>query len=142
MMKLRVRKDTNTIIFGAEHLSYKVIRRFDVLNTCHYNRHTTDNPMNVSLKISLDDFKDERCKEIFVTESVDDIINRLQEYAQPIIDGGMISPRWIKVIFDFLPERKGPWGELEHMHLCCIKSFTSTKIDDNTVDLNFEFILK
>lgn len=144
MMKLRVSNEhykEHEIAFGAEYLPYKVIRRFDVCNTCNDNRRTTDNPTKISLRISLDDFKDEPFKSLFITESIDDIINRLQEYAKPIVDGDNVSPRWIKTVIEYSPDRKGPWGELEHMHLCCIKSFTSTKIDDNTADLDFEFIL-
>lgn len=98
--------------------------------------------MNVSLRISLDDFKNEHFKELFVTESIDDIIDRLKEFTKPTIIDGKISPKWVKIIIEYSPERGCPWGELESMHLCCIKSFASTKIDDYTADLDFEFILR
>ncbi len=137
MMKFRVRKNDHdhAIEFGANYFNDSV------LNSLENIGHKQSETVKVPLHLSLDDLKSEPYKSLFITESIDDVVNRLQELTRPIKNNdGTIMPRKINIWIEYSSEKKGSHGQVGSGHACYLKSLTYKKINESLVDLELEFI--
>lgn len=135
-MKFRVRKDDrdNAIEFGANYFSDNII------NSLEYINHKQNETVKVPFQLSLDDLKSEPYKSLFITESIDDVVCRLQELTKPIMNDGTVIPREIMIGIEYSKEKKGLHGQLASGHACYLKSLVYKKINESLVDLELEFV--
>lgn len=128
-MKFRVRKSDhgNVIEFDANYFSDNVLNSLENINGEH------SETVKVALLLSLDDLKGEPYNDLFITDSIDDIISRLQEFTRPVKNDGAIMPRKIMVVIEYYNKKKRSCERY-------LKSLTCSKINESLVDLELEFI--
>lgn len=137
MMKFRVRKNDNghMIEFGANYFSDSILNSLDSINS------RQSEVVKVPLHLSLNDLKNEPYKSLFITESIDDVVNRLQELTRPIKNNDdTVMPRRINIWIEYSSEKKGSHGQVGSGHACYLKSLIYKKINESLVDLELEFV--
>lgn len=137
MMKFRVRKNDrdHAISFGANYFSDSIINSLENIN------HKQNETVKVPFRLSLDDLKSEPYKSLFITESIDDIVSRLQELTRANKNNdGTITPRKILICIEYSSEKKDSHGQVESGHTCYLKSLTYNKVNKSLVDLELEFV--
>ena len=136
-MKFRVRKNDNdhVIEFGANYFSDSILNSLESINS------RQSEAVKVPLHLSLDDLKNEPYKGLFITESIDDVVSRLQELTRPIKNNdGTIMPRKINIWIEYSSEKKGSHGQVGSGRACYLKSLTYKKVNESLVDLELEFV--
>lgn len=137
MMKFRVRKNDHdhVIELGANYFSDSILNSLENIG---YKQNET---VKVPLHLSLDDLKNEPHKSLFITESIDDIVSRLQELTRANKNNdGTITPRKIIIWIEYSSEKKGSHGQVGSGHTCYLKSLTYNKVNESLVDLELEFV--
>lgn len=137
MMKFRVRKNDNghVIEFGANYFSDSILNSLENID------HKQSETVKVPFHLSLDDLKNEPYNSLFITESIDDIVSRLQELTRPIKNNdGTIIPHKIMIWIEYSSEKKGSHGQVGSCHACYLKSLTYNKINESLVDLELDFV--
>lgn len=137
MMKFRVGKNNygSVIEFGANYFSGSILNSLENIN------HEQNETVKVSLHLSLDDLKSEPYKSLFITESIDDVVSKLQELTRAIKnDDGTVMPRKIRIWIEYSDEKKSLHGQTASCLTCYLKSLTYKKINESLVDLELEFV--
>lgn len=127
MTKFRVRKNDNVIEFGANYFSDSI------LNSLENIIHNQSDTVRVAFKLSLDDLKSEPYNDLFITDSIDGVICRLQEFTRPISNDGTAIPCKVTIVVEYSNKKKSS-------RECYLKSLTCNKINESLVDLELEFI--
>ena len=135
-MKFRVRKNDhdNVIEFDANYFSDSILNSLENINCKH------DETVKVALRLSLDDFESEPYNDLFITDSIDDIISRLQELTRPIKkNDGTVIPHKIMVGITY-DKIRDMYDACSSNYACFLKSVTHKKFNDSSADLELEFI--